>query len=202
MVDASGPVVNIGPPTIVCIAEHKKPAPANHAIDLFTVSTRRGYADSQEQKLNSHSKINCVTACIAAAKAGANEALMLDPHGQVATCNSTHFFIVRGGEVWTSRGAYCIPGITRQNILDLCRANGVTAVEKDFSLYDVYAAEEAFVTGTFSGVVPVRSVDGRMIGTDLYDTWRQEVTLPGRITSSIQGWYLNMVDEHCGQEEH
>ena len=115
-------------------------------IKLTTVWTRRGYADSQDQKLNSHSKINCITACVAAIKAGADEALMLDPHGQVATCNSTHFFIVRDGEVWTSGGNHCIPGITRGNILKLCRENGIPCYEKDFSMYEVYSADEAFVT--------------------------------------------------------
>ena len=125
---------------------------------------------------------------------------MLDPHGQVATCNSTHFFIVKAGEVWTSRGNYCIPGITRQSILDLCRANGLVAREKDFSLYDVYGADEAFVTGTFSGVVPVRAVDGRVIGSDLYDTWGETVSLPGKVTTQIQEWYLQKVRLECGSD--
>ena len=117
----------------------------------------------QDQKLNSHSKLNCITACIQAANAGADEALMLDPHGFVATCNSTHFFIVRRGEVWTSTGQYCLAGITRGNIIALCRENGIPVFEKDFSLYDVYGADEAFVTGTFAGLVPVREVDGRVV---------------------------------------
>ena len=117
----------------------------------------------QDPKLNSHSKLNCITACIQATKAGADEALMLDPQGFVATCNSTHFFIVRGGEVWTSSGKYCIAGITRANVLKLCRENGIPAFEKDFSLTDVYGADEAFVTGTFAGIAPVVEVDGRKI---------------------------------------
>ncbi len=131
------------------------------------MNVRRGYPDVQDQKLNSHSKLNCILACIQAANAGADEALMLDPHGFVATCNSTHFFIVRGGEVWTSTGQYCIPGITRGNLIRLCKENGIPVFERDFSLYDVYGAEEAFVTGTFAGVVPISEIDGRIVGRPL-----------------------------------
>lgn len=161
------PRVVVSPATIVIIPEYKIPRPEifEEGLRLFTVHVRRGYPDVQDQKLNSHSKLNCITACIQAAEAGADEALMLDPHGFVATCNSTHFFIVRGGEVWTSAGDYCIPGITRANILKLCRENGIPAVEGSFSLYDVHAADEAFVTGTFAGCVPVREVDGRVVGS-------------------------------------
>ncbi len=132
-------------------------------ITLFTVHVRRGFPDVQDPKLNSHSKLNCITACIQATQAGADEALMLDPHGFVATCNSTHFFIVRKGEVWTSSGDYCLDGITRRNVVNLCKANGIPVFERNFSLTDVYGADEAFVTGTFAGVVPVRSVDGRAL---------------------------------------
>ena len=157
------PRVVVGGATIVIVAEYKEPEPAivEHGIRLFTVHVRRGDPAVQDPKLNSHSKLNCITACIQAIEAGADEALMLDPHGFVATCNSTHFFIVRKGEVWTSSGDYCLGGITRANVLELCRANGIPAREKNFSLTDVYGAEEAFVTGTFAGVVPVREVDGR-----------------------------------------
>ncbi|MFN3835940.1 MAG: aminotransferase class IV [Glycocaulis sp.] len=159
------PRVNIGPATIVIIPEYKNPKPeaATRGMKLFTVHVRRGYPDVQDQKLNSHSKLNCITACIQAAKAGADEALMLDPHGFVATCNSTHFFIVRKGEVWTSTGEYCIGGITRGVVIELCREAGIPVFEKRFSLTDVYGAEEAFVTGTFAGVAPVSSVDGRVL---------------------------------------
>ena len=159
------PRVNIGPATIVIIPEFKNPKPesATRGMKLFTVHVRRGYPDVQDQKLNSHSKLNCITACIQAAKAGADEALMLDPHGFVATCNSTHFFIVRKGEVWTSTGEYCIPGITRGVVIELCREAGIPVFEKRFSLTDVYGAQEAFVTGTFAGVAPVSSVDGRIL---------------------------------------
>ena len=127
---------------------------------------RRTGPAEQDQKLNSHSKLNCILACIQATKAGADEALMLDPLGFVATCNSTHFFIVRKGELWTSPPEYCLGGITRGNILQVAREAGIPAFEKRFSLTDVYGADEAFVTGTFAGLVPVRSVDGREIGND------------------------------------
>ncbi|HEY6985746.1 MAG TPA: aminotransferase class IV [Rhodanobacteraceae bacterium] len=160
------PRVTIGPATIVIIPEHKDPLPdtVERGLKLFTVHVRRGYPDVQDPKLNSHSKLNCITACIQAYTAGADEALMLDPHGFVATCNSTHFFIVRKGEVWTSTGQYCLGGITRGNVLAVCRENGIPSFEKSFSLTDVYGADEAFVTGTFAGVVPVHTIDGRTIG--------------------------------------
>ena len=144
-----------------------RPGPAEttttRGAKLFTVHVRRGYPDGQDQKLNSHSKLNCITACIQAAKAGADEALMLDPHGFVATCNSTHFFIVKNGELWTSTGDYCLGGITRSVILALAAENKIITREKNFSLHDVYTAEEAFITGTFAGVSPVGEVDGRHI---------------------------------------
>jgi branched-chain amino acid aminotransferase len=159
------PRMTSGAATIVIIAEYKNPKPETltRGIRLFTVHVRRGAPDVQDPKLNSHSKLNCITACIQAAKAGADEALMLDPHGFVATCNSTHFFIVRKGEVWTSTGMYCLGGITRGNVLRICQENGIPAFEKSFSLTDVYGADEAFVTGTFAGVAPVTEIDGRKI---------------------------------------
>jgi branched-chain amino acid aminotransferase len=159
------PRVVISPATIVIIPEYKAPLPATieRGIRLFTVHVRRGDPAVQDQKLNSHSKLNCITACIQATQAGADEALMLDPHGFVATCNSTHFFIVRKGEVWTSTGDYCLGGITRANVIRLCREAGIKVFEKNFSLTDVYGADEAFVTGTFAGVVPVTEVDGRTL---------------------------------------
>jgi branched-chain amino acid aminotransferase len=163
------PRVTISAATIVIIPEYKaaKPELFDSGMRLFTVNVRRGYPDVQDQKLNSHSKLNCITACIQAANAGADEALMLDPHGFVATCNSTHFFIVRRSEVWTSTGQYCIPGITRGNMIRLCSDNGIPVFEKSFSLYDVYGADEAFVTGTFAGLTPVREIDGRSIRNPL-----------------------------------
>jgi branched-chain amino acid aminotransferase len=160
------PRVTIGKPTVVIIPEYKNPKPEIVAkgLRLFTVHVRRTGPDQQDQKLNSHSKLNCILACIQAAQAGADEALMLDPHGHVATCNSTHFFIVRRGELWTSTGMYCLGGITRGNVLRVAREAGIPTFEKDFSLVDVYGADEAFVTGTFAGLVPVTEVDGRRIG--------------------------------------
>ena len=154
------------------------------------MNVRRGYPDVQDQKLNSHSKLNCILACIQAANAGADEALMLDPHGFVATCNSTHFFIVRRGEVWTSSGQYCIPGITRAAVIRLCRENGIPAFEKQFSLYDVYGADEAFVTGTFAGLAPVREIDGRIVAHPLKpkDDW----TGIGPMTARLTGLYRTL----------
>jgi branched-chain amino acid aminotransferase len=159
------PRVVVSPATIVIIAEYKEPLPATveKGLSLFTVHVRRGDPAVQDPKLNSHSKLNCITACIQAAQAGADEALMLDPHGFVATCNSTHFFIVRKGEVWTSSGDYCLDGITRRNVVNLCKANGIPVFERNFSLTDVYGADEAFVTGTFAGVVPAHTIDGRVL---------------------------------------
>ena len=159
------PRVVVGEATVVIIPEYKQPPVDVHelGLGLFTVHVRRGDPAVQDQKLNSHSKLNCILASIQATQAGADEALMLDPHGFVATCNSTHFFIVRRGEVWTSSGKYCLGGITRGIVIELCRDNGIPVFEKDFSLTDVYGADEAFVTGTFAGVVPVREVDGRKL---------------------------------------
>ncbi|WP_421792515.1 aminotransferase class IV [Hyphobacterium sp.] len=159
------PRVTISPATIVILPEWKKPDPAvaEKGLRLFTVHVRRGYPDVQDQKLNSHSKINCITACIQATKAGADEALMLDPHGFVATCNSTHFFIVRKREVWTSTGDYCLGGVTRGVVIELCKEAGIPVFEKNFTLTQVYSADEAFTTGTFAGLVPVTEVDGRKI---------------------------------------
>ncbi|MDP1557051.1 MAG: aminotransferase class IV [Hyphomonas sp.] len=175
-----GPRFTIGKATIVIIPEYKTPVPEVQArgVSLFTVHVRRTGPAEQDQKLNSHSKLNCIMACIQADKAGADEALMLDPAGFVATCNSTHFFIVRDGEVWTSPPEYCLGGITRGNILRVCREAGIPAVEKRFSLFDVYSADEAFITGTFAGVTPVREVDGRVI--ELLD---------GPVSQRVRGLY-------------
>jgi len=183
------PRITITPPTIVIIPEYKTALPetSNKGINLFTVHVRRGYPDVQDPKLNSHSKLNCITACIQAAKAGADEALMLDPHGFVATCNSTHFFIVRKGEVWTSSGDYCLGGITRGNVIALCEQNQIPVQQKNFSLIDVYGADEAFVTGTFAGLAPVREVDGRVIG----DGER------GPMVEKLQQLYLEMLAQEC-----
>lgn len=180
----------IGPATVVIIPEYKLPRPETltRGVRLFTVHVRRGAPDVQDPKLNSHSKLNCITACIQATKAGADEALMLDPHGFVATCNSTHFFIVRRGEVWTSTGKYCIAGITRANVLSLCRQAGIPAIEKDFSLTDVYGADEAFVTGTFAGIAPVTEVDGRKL-----------TAARGPMVERLQRLYLELIERDTSQ---
>ena len=161
------PRMSAGPATLVIVAEHKQPLPATveRGLSLFTVHVRRAQPDTLDPKLNAHSKLNDITACIQAYTAGADEALMLDPQGFVATCNSMHFFVVRGEQVWTSTGMYCLAGITRSNILRVCAQHGIPAQERSFSLTEVYSADEAFVTGTFAGVVPVHTVDGRRIGT-------------------------------------
>ncbi|HED65725.1 MAG TPA: aminotransferase class IV [Planctomycetes bacterium] len=157
------PRATVGEPTIVILAEYKRPGPElyTRGLTLATVPVRRGRPDVQDPSLNTHSKHNCIAACIAAARAGADEGLMLDPQGFVATCNSTHFFLVRGDELWTSTGDYCLDGITRRVVLELGEAIGMRVREKNFSLAKVYSADEVFVTGTFAGIVPVGSVDGR-----------------------------------------
>jgi branched-chain amino acid aminotransferase len=160
------PRLTVGKATIVIIPEWKLPSPTirAHGLKLFTVHVRRTGPAEQDQKLNSHSKLNCILACIQAMEAGADEGLMLDDRGFVATCNSTHFFIVRKGEVWTSAGGYCLGGITRDAVLRAARRAGIAAYERDFSLFDVYGADEAFCTGTFAGLTPVTVIDGRPIG--------------------------------------
>ncbi|MCP5151740.1 MAG: aminotransferase class IV [Ectothiorhodospiraceae bacterium] len=183
------PRVTIGPATIVIIPEHKTASPevARRGVRLFTVHVRRPAPDIQDQKINSHSKLNCILACIQATKAGADEALMLDQRGFVATCNSTHFFIVRRGEVWTSGGGYCLGGITRGNVIRLCRENDIPVFERDFSLTDVYGADESFVTGTFAGVAPVSEIDGRVIGSGER----------GPLTERLQGLYRALIEREC-----
>ena len=185
------PRVTITPPTIVIIPEYKQALPetALKGISLFTVHVRRGYPDVQDPKLNSHSKLNCITACIQATRAGADEALMLDPHGFVATCNSTHFFIVKKGEVWTSSGDYCLDGITRGVVIQLCENNDIPVFQKNFSLTDVYRADEAFVTGTFAGLAPVRDIDGRTMGNGER----------GPMVEKLQKLYLELLERECGQ---
>jgi branched-chain amino acid aminotransferase len=180
------PRVIISPATIVIAPEFKQPDPATaeRPLRLQSVATRRGRADVQDPGLNSHSKINCITACIQGIEAGADEAIMLDPQGFVATCNSTHFFIVRKGEVWTSTGDYCLGGITRQKVIDLCRANDIPVFERNFTLRHCYAADEAFTTGTFAGLAPVGTIDGRQIG----DGQR------GRVVARLQQLYLALIN--------
>jgi branched-chain amino acid aminotransferase len=182
------PRANIGGPTVVVIAEYKLPSrEQEHGLELFTVHVRRGAPDVQDPKLHTHSKLNCILACIQATKAGADEALMLDPHGFVSTCNSTNFFIVRAGQVWTSTGKYCLNGITRGNVIELCRRHGIEVFEKDFSLYEVYSADEAFVTGTFGGLGFVSAVDGREIGDGR----------PGPLTQRLRALYADLLEAEC-----
>jgi len=185
------PRVVVGGSTIVIIPEYKEPDPAiyERGLKLFTVHVRRGDPAVQDQKINSHSKLNCILASIQATQAGADEALMLDPHGFVATCNSTHFFIVRKGEIWTSSGRYCLGGITRGLALEVAREAGIAAIEKDFSLTDVYGADEAFVTGTFAGIVPVREIDGR------------ELTCRGPMVERLQGLYARRVERDAVEQQ-
>lgn len=169
-------------PTVVIIMEHsrqKLPRP----IRLATVPHLRGLPMTQDPKLNSHSKLNCILACIAAQKAGADEALMLDVHGFVNTTNACNFFIVRKGQVWTSTGDYCMNGITRQKVIDLCRAHDIQVFERNFSLVDTYSADEAFLTGTFGAQTPVGDIDGRQIGTGQM----------GPTTERIRALYKTMV---------
>lgn len=170
-------------PTLAIIMEHSRPA-LPRPICLATVPHLRGLPMTQDPKLNSHSKLNCILACIAADKAGADEALMLDIHGFVNTTNSCNFFIVRRGEVWTSTGDYCLNGITRGKVISLCRAHGIPVYEKNFSLVDVYAAEEAFLTGTFGAQTPVGAVDGRVIGSGAL----------GPVTAKIRALYKALVE--------
>ena len=181
------PRVVVSAPTVVIIPEIKEASTstAEEGLRLFTVHVRRGRPDVQDPKLNSHSKLNCITARIQAHEAGADEALMLDPEGFVATCNSTHFFIVRRGEVWTSTGKHCLAGITRANVIALCVRHGIPVFEKDFSLTEVYGADEAFVTGTMAGVTPAIAIDGRTVG----DGKR------GAMVERLQGAYRQLIDE-------
>lgn len=169
-------------PTMVIIMEHSK-ALSQRAIRLATVPHIRGLPMTQDPKLNSHSKLNCVLACIAAEKAGADEALMLDVNGFVNTTNACNFFIVRNNEVWTSTGDYCMNGITRSKVIDICRLNGIPTYEKNFSLVETYGADEAFITGTFGAQTQVSEIDGRVIGNGKL----------GPITKRIQGLYKELI---------
>ncbi len=181
------PRVNIGGCTLVIIPEYKLVDESTEGIRLYTVYNRRGRPDVQDPKLHPLSKLNCILACIQVAKAGADEALMLDPHGFVAACNSTSFFIVRQGQVWTSTGNYCLHGITREVTIELCSENGIEVLEKDFSLLEAYAAEESFVTGTFGGLRQVAEIDGRIIGNGQLEP----------VTEKLQRLYQERLDKEC-----
>ena len=174
------PKVTLGKPTVVIIPEYKKASDEikKVGLTLATVKTKRDHL-IQDPRINSLSKHNCIAACIEADQLGVDEGLMLDPHDFVSTCNSTNFFIVRGEEVWTSTGEYCLNGVTRGSIIRLCKEYDIPVFEKNFNVEDVHTADEVFVTGTFAGVLPVISVDGKIIGNGTR----------GSITESLQNWY-------------
>ena len=178
------PRATIGPPTVVIVAEYKEPdrASQQRGLTLVTSAYRTSAPDVFDMRLNTHSRLNLIQALVQAAKLGADEALMLDPQGFVASCNATNFFIVRAGRVWTSTGRYCFKGITRGHVIMLCRDNGIPVEERDFTLAECYAADEAFVTGTFGGVTPVASLDGRSI--------RQP---PGPVTARLERLYRELL---------
>jgi branched-chain amino acid aminotransferase len=184
------PRLVVGGPNVVIIAEHKlaDPGVREQGVRLFTSTVRRPPPDTLDQRLNCHSKLHEVVALVQALKAGADEALMLDPTGAVATCNATNFFVVRRGEVWTSTGHYSLNGITRRMVIELCQASDIPVSERPFSLADVYGADEAFVTGTFGGITPVVEVDGRRIGTGER----------GELTARLTDLYAKAVAEATG----
>jgi len=184
------PWVISGPPTLVIMPEYKR-ADEHRAVDgirLVTVDVRRGEQNVQDPRINSLSKHNCIAACVDAASKGGDEGLMLDPSGNVATCNSTHFFVVRNGEVWTSTGEHCLDGITRRKVLELCHTNRIPAFERDFTAEQVQTADEAFVTGTFAGLTPVVEFDGEPMGGGRR----------GPICKRLQGLYLDLIRSECG----
>jgi branched-chain amino acid aminotransferase len=182
------PALSQSGPTITIIMEHSKPS-IPRPIRLATVPHLRGLPMTQDPKLNSHSKLNCILACIAAEKAGADEALMLDINGFVNTTNACNFFIVRKGAVWTSTGDYCMNGITRQKVIDLCKADGIPVFERNYSLVDTYGADEAFLTGTFGAQTPVGSIDGRIIGTGEM----------GPMTQHIRSLYRSLIEHEVAK---
>jgi branched-chain amino acid aminotransferase len=181
------PSFTISEPTIVVIPEYKAPSPETekHGIKLVSVDIIRGSTNIQDHRINSLSKFNCIQACIDAHRKGGDEGLMLDPHGYVSTCNSTHFFIVKDKSVWTSTGDYCLKGITRQNIIDICKVNSIPVYERNFTLSDVYASDEAFVTGTFGGVVPVNEVDDHEL----------KVFPEGSVVRALQSNYKDLIEQ-------
>ena len=170
-------------PSLVIILEHSDDAKPTNGITLATVPQVRGLPMSQDPKLNSHSKLNCILACIQAKKMGADEALMLDPHGFVNTTNSCNFFIVKNGEVYTSSGDYCMNGITRKKVIHVCKQNNITVHEKNYSLVDVYSADEAFITGTLGSLRHVINIDGRKIGESIE---------PGPVNTKLKRLYLEL----------
>lgn len=179
------PKLSVFGPTIVIIMEHSSPVSAlERGISLATVPQVRGLPTSQDPKLNSHSKLNCVLACIQAEKAGADEALMLDPLGFVNTTNACNFFIVRKNEVWTSTGDYCMNGITRKKVIEACENNDIPVFQRNFSLSEVYSADEAFITGTFGAQTFVSEIDKFVIGYGAM----------GPLTQKIKNYYMAMIE--------
>ncbi len=180
------PSFTISEPTIVVIPEYKHPSPntQKNGIKLVSVDIIRGSSKVQDHRINSLSKFNCIQACIDAHRKGGDEGLMLDPHGYVSTCNSTHFFMVKDNSVLTSTGDFCLHGVTRQNIIDICKTNSIPIYEKNFTLSDVYDCEEAFVTGTFGGVVPVNEIDGHEL----------KVLGDNSIAALLQSYYNDLVE--------
>ena len=180
------PRVNIGGPTIVIIPEYKVVSEdsKSNGLKLVSVTTSRASESTQDPKINSLSKFNCIQACIEADRLGGDEGLMLDMHGYVSTCNSTNFFTVRNSEVWTSTGEYCLNGVTRGAIIDLCRVNNITVFEKNFLTDEVYKSDEAFVTGTFAGVLPVTVVDDHILSEGKR----------GPLTEKLQNLYRSEID--------
>ncbi|MAW93516.1 MAG: aminotransferase class IV [Euryarchaeota archaeon] len=183
------PKFTISGPTIVVIPEYKQPNPETikHGIKLVSVDVIRGSSNMQDHRINSLSKFNCIQACIDAKRKGGDEGIMLDPHGYVSTCNSTHFFIVKDGTVWTSTGEYCLGGVTRKNILDICNRQSIPVYEKNFTLSEVYEADEAFVTGTFAGVLPVYDIDDHELN----------VLGSKSLVKKIQTYYNDLVSQVC-----
>lgn len=180
------PSANVGGPTIVVIPEYKIASEdvKKNGLRLGTVSVRRGTANTQDPKWNTLSKINCIVACVEANKLGVDEGLMLDVNGYVSTCNSTNFFIVRQGEVWTSTGEYCLNGVTRGNIIRICKENEILVFERNFHVEDCHSSDEAFVTGTFAGVIPVVEIDGHKISGGIR----------GDLTERLQQLYKEDID--------
>lgn len=188
------PRLTISGPNVVIIAEHKLASKESQekGITLFTSTIRRGSPDYLDPRLNCHSKLHEVQALIQAIEAGADEALMLDANGFVSTCNATNFFIVKNGEVWTSTGQYCMNGITRAKVIEVCKQDNIPCLERNFSLFDVYGADEAFVSGTFGALTPVTKIDGRIIGSGKY----------GETTKHLSRLYANLIEKEIISNTH
>ncbi len=185
------PRLTISGPNVVIIAEHKKASEESRikGVTLFTSTIRRGSPDYLDPRLNCHSKLHEVQALVQAIEAGCDEALMLDINGFVSTCNATNFFMITNNEVWTSTGEYCMNGITRAKVIEACQKNGIVCKQKNFSLFDVYGADEAFVTGTFGGLTPVTKIDGRVIGKGEY----------GEMTKKLSDLYNQLIEEEISK---